>query len=241
MSGMKARALHRWDVSCAEARTIQEALRRRVRVAPLAGRPALVAGVDVTCAADSPTGVAGVIVMRLPSLEVVERQSAVAALRFPYVPGYLSFREGPVVLEAIGRLAARPDLFLFDGQGICHPRRFGIAAHLGVLLDRPALGCAKSLLCGTHAEPGARRGCRRRIVLAGETVGAALRTRDGVAPVYVSVGHRVDLPGAIRAVLACARGYRIPEPLREAHRWVGEIFRALRQPDAPGAAAQATA
>jgi deoxyribonuclease V len=238
---MKTRALHRWDVSCAEARTIQETLRRRVRIAPLAGKPVLVAGVDVACAAGTETGIAGVIVMRLPSLEVVERQAAVAPLRFPYVPGYLSFREGPVVLEAIARLAAEPDLFLFDGQGICHPRRLGIAAHLGVILDRPSVGCAKSLLCGKHAEPGLRRGCRRRIVHAGEAVGLALRTRDGVAPVYVSVGHRVDLAGAARAVLACARGYRIPEPLREAHRWVGELFRGLRAGAGPDPAAPATA
>jgi deoxyribonuclease V len=217
----------RWGLTLRHARGVQERLRARVRVEALP-RPRLVAGVDVAVPEGSAAGVAGVVVMRLPSLAVVERRSAVAPLRFPYVPGFLSFREGAVVLAALRRLASEPDLFLFDGQGICHPRRFGLAAHLGVILDRPAVGCAKSLLCGVHAEPGARRGCRARIVHRGEAVGLALRTRDGVRPVFVSVGHRADLAGAARAVLACARGYRLPEPLREAHRWVGELSRRLR-------------
>jgi deoxyribonuclease V len=198
-----------------------------VRIAPLARRPRLVAGIDVACPSGSSAGVAGVVLMRLPSFQIVERRSAVAPLRFPYVPGFLSFREGEIVLAALRKLEGAPDLMLFDGQGICHPRRFGLAAHLGVILDRPAVGCAKSLLLGEHADPGARRGCRRRIVHRGETLGFALRTRDGVRPVYVSVGHRVDLPGAARAVLACGRGFRVPEPLREAHRWVGEIASGL--------------
>lgn len=223
---MRIQVPHRWDLSLGEARALQEKLRRRVVVAPLARKPALVAGIDVTCAPGAATGVAGVVVMRLPALEIVERRFAVAPLGFPYVPGFLSFREGPAVLAALRRLEAQPDLFLFDGQGVCHPRRFGLASHLGVILDAPAVGCAKSLLCGAHAEPGRRRGCRRRIMLGGETAGLALRTRDGVRPVYVSVGHRIDLAGAARAVLSCCRGYRLPEPLREAHRWVGEVNRA---------------
>lgn len=218
---------HRWDLTIAEARAVQERLRSRVRVEPLARRPRLVAGIDVTYPEGAGTALAAVIVMRLPTLEVVERTFAEAPLTFPYVPGYLSFREAPAVLAALGRLASEPDLLLFDGQGLAHPRRFGLACHVGVLVDRPAIGCAKSLLVGRYAEPGARRGCRRRIVERGETVGAALRTRDGVKPVFVSVGHRADLAGAIRAALSCTRGRRNPEPLREAHRAVGELARSL--------------
>jgi len=201
-----------------------------VRIEPLP-RPRLIAGADVALPPGAGEAVAGVVVIRLPSFEIVERRFAVAPLRFPYVPGYLSFREGEVVLAALRQLRSDPDLFLFDGQGICHPRRFGLAAHLGVILDRPSVGCAKSLLCGKHAEPAARRGSKRRIILDGETVGLALRTRDGVRPVYVSIGHRADLAGAARAVLACCRGYRIPEPLREAHRWTGEVSRAFPHGD----------
>jgi deoxyribonuclease V len=211
---------HRWDLTVAEARALQERLRRRVRHDPLAARPRLVAGVDVTYPEGSGAALAAVVVVRLPSLAVVESALGAAPAPFPYVPGYLSFREGPAALAALRRLRAEPDLLLCDGQGLAHPRRFGLACHLGVILDRPAVGCAKSLLVGSHAVPGARRGCRRRILDRGETVGVALRTRDGVRPVYVSVGHRVDLPGAIRVVLACARGFRHPEPLRLAHRLV---------------------
>ena len=222
---MKFREPHRWDLSIAEAREIQERLRSRVRVEPLVRPPRLVAGIDVTYPEGVGSALAGVVVMRLPSLEIVERAFAEAPLAFPYVPGYLSFREAPAVLAALRGLVAEPDLLLFDGQGLAHPRRFGLACHVGVIVDRPAAGCAKSLLVGRHAEPGMRRGCRRRIVDRGETVGVALRTRDGVRPVFVSVGHRVDLTGAIRAVLACSRGHRSPEPLREAHRAVGEVAR----------------
>jgi deoxyribonuclease V len=229
---------HRWDLTFPEARTLQDRLRSRVRIESL-GKPRLVAGADVALPPGAGDAVAGVVVMRLPSFEVVERRFAVAPLRFPYVPGYLSFREGEVVLAALRALESEPDLFLFDGQGICHPRRFGLASHLGVILDRPSVGCAKSLLCGSHAEPAVRRGSRRRIVLGGETVGMALRTRDAVRPVYVSIGHRAELMGAARAVLACCRGYRIPEPLRETHRWTGEVSRALR--DVGGLSAPAVA
>lgn len=240
-TGMKIRQLHPWDLSVAEARAVQERLAPRVVVEPLPRPPVLVAGIDVSCPPGGETGVAGAVVVHLPSLRVVDAVFARGPLLFPYVPGYLSFREGPLVLEALGQLSCDPDLLLFDAQGICHPRRLGLASHLGVILDRPAVGCAKSLLVGSHAEPGAQRGCRRRIVDRGETVGAALRTRDGVAPVYVSVGHRVDLAGAIRTVLACGGGYRIPEPLREAHRQVGVLARSLAgvEPGFPDAEAHA--
>ncbi len=234
---MKFREPHRWDVSVAAARAIQERLRPRVRIEPLARPPQLVAGIDVTYPEGAGTALACVVVMRRPSLALVERAFGEAPLSFPYVPGYLSFREAPAVLAALRRLSVEPDLLLFDGQGLAHPRRFGLACHVGVIVDRPAVGCAKSLLVGRHAEPGARRGCRRRILDRGEAVGVALRTRDGVRPLFVSVGHRVDLPGAVRAVLSCTRGRRNPEPLREAHRAVGALARGARE--APGAAPRA--
>jgi deoxyribonuclease V len=163
--------------------------------------------------------------MHLPDMKVIERRSAVTPLGFPYVPGYLSFREGEAVTACLRHVESDVDAILFDGQGICHPRRFGLASHLGLLTGRPSVGCAKSLLTGTHAEPARAAGSRRRITAGKEVLGAALRTRDGVRPVYVSIGHLIDLPAAVRVVLACCRGYRLPEPQREAHRWVTELSR----------------
>jgi deoxyribonuclease V len=136
----------------------------------------------------------------------------------PYVPGYLSFREGPAILAACEQLETEPDLFVFDGQGVAHPRRFGIASHVGVILDKPSIGCAKSRLCGTHHEPGPEAGSYVHLYDGDEILGAVLRTRDRVSPVYVSVGHRVSLEAAIEYVLACCRGYRLPETTRYAHR-----------------------
>jgi deoxyribonuclease V len=226
---MKVKMLHSWDVSTGEARTIQNRLRSLVKTDPPIGfrlPPRLVAGVDVACPRSAPVAVAGAVVMRLPDMKVIERRSAVTPLSFPYVPGYLSFREGEAVSACLRRVESDVDAILFDGQGICHPRRFGLASHLGLLTGKPSVGCAKSLLTGTHAEPARAAGSRRRITADGEVLGASLRTRDGVRTVYVSIGHLIDLPAAIRVVLACCRGYRLPEPQREAHRWVTELSRA---------------
>jgi deoxyribonuclease V len=140
---------------------------------------------------------------------------------FPYVPGLLSFREGPAVLDALDKLKSPPDLLIFDGHGLAHPRRFGLACHLGLLVDIPAIGCAKSRLCGQYEEPGPHRGDTMPLIDKGEVVGAAVRTRAGVKPVFVSIGHRVDLPTSIHYVLACCRGYRLPETTRWAHRLAG--------------------
>lgn len=235
---MKVRALHPWRVTIAEARAIQETLRGRVvtTLSPdLRLPPRTVAGIDVSCPRGDGVALAGVIVMSLPRMEVIERRAAAAPLSFPYVPGFLSFREGEAVTEALGKVRSPVDVFLFDGQGICHPRRFGLASHIGVILDRPAVGCAKSLLMGKHGEPAAARGSGCRILEGKEVLGFALRTRSGVRPVYVSVGHLVDLPAAVGIILACCRGYRLPEPLREAHRWVTELGRERRR-DGPSAA-----
>jgi deoxyribonuclease V len=158
-----------------------------------------------------------VVVLEYPELRLVETKTAQGRLDFPYVPGLLSFRESPLTLAACEKLSVIPDLILVDGQGIAHPRRLGLASHLGLFLNRPTIGCAKSLLCGQHEEPGIEPGSYAEVVDRGETIGVALRTRPGVKPVYVSIGHKVDLQTAIHWVLVCCRGYRLPEPTRLAH------------------------
>jgi deoxyribonuclease V len=214
-------------VTVAEARLLQERLRSEVRIAPLdLPRLRSVAAADVTFLAEKETVAAAVVVVDYPSGEVVEERSAVVRTDFPYVPGYLSFREGPAILAAWGRLRRPADAVLFDGQGIAHPRRFGIASHLGVLLDVPSVGCAKSRLLGEHDEPGMEKGDFAPLRHEGEVVGAALRTRKGVKPVYVSVGHRADLPTAIDLVLSLCTRYRLPDPARRAHQLTQELRNA---------------
>jgi deoxyribonuclease V len=187
--------------------------------------PRLVAGADVSFDRSSPELHAAVVVLDAESLEVVEVAAVRGRARFPYVPGYLSFREIPPLLEAFAKLEAVPDLVVCDGQGRAHPRRFGLACHLGVLLDLPTLGCAKSRLIGEYREPGPRRGAHTRLLDAGEVIGEAVRTRSGVKPVFVSVGHRISLESARRATLRLAPRYRIPEPVRAAHLEVNRLRR----------------
>jgi deoxyribonuclease V len=217
-------------VSVEEARELQEELRARVVERELPAPPRRVAGVDVSYDRASPWLHAAVVVLDARSGEVLETSAVRARARFPYVPGYLSFRELPPLLEAFAGLSRAPDLVLVDGHGRAHPRRFGIACHLGVLLDLPSVGCAKSRLVGEHAEPGALRGASARLRFDGEVVGLVLRTRAGVAPVYVSVGHRVTLAAARREVLRLARRFRLPEPLRAAHAEVNRRRRSARPP-----------
>ncbi len=206
---------HRWDVSSQEAVALQRRLAGQVREAPLARPVGTVAGIDVSIRGD--VAQAAVVVLALPGLEVVDQAMHRAEVPFPYVPGLLSFREVPVVLPALERLRVRPDVLMTDSQGRAHPRRFGLACHLGVLLDWPTLGVAKSLLTGTFENLGSARGSRAPLVHRGEVVGVALRTRAGVQPVYVSVGHRITLAEAVDLTLCCAPRYRIPEPTRRAH------------------------
>jgi deoxyribonuclease V len=184
-----------------------------------------VAGADISFDRRSPDLHAAVVVLDAESLEVVEVAATRAKARFPYVPGYLSFREIPPLLEVFARLETEPDLIVCDGQGRAHPRRFGLACHLGVLLDRPALGCAKSRLIGEYREPGSRRGAHTQLRDAGEVIGEVVRTRAGVKPVFVSVGHRISLATARRSVLRLAPRYRLPEPVRAAHQEVNRLRR----------------
>jgi deoxyribonuclease V len=221
---------HAWNVSPAEARAIQDRLREQVRIEPLdASRMATVAGADLSSERGSGVVYAGVVLLRLPSLEVAEQAGVRAMVSFPYVPGLLSFREVPPLLEAWQALRARPDALICDGQGLAHPRRCGFACHLGLLLDLPTVGCAKSLLVGQFEPPGPQRGDWAPILHRGETVGAALRTRDGVAPVFVSIGHRCDLLSAIDLVLRCAPRTRLPETTRAAHQFVNTLRRSEQE------------
>lgn len=227
---------HGWDLSIPEARALQEELRARVidedsfllppsaPTGPQLGDPVrLVAGADISYNKHDPTLFAAVVVLDARTLEVVETRSVTREATFPYVPGYLSFRELPPVLEAFAALSRRPDLVICDGQGMAHPRRFGLACHLGVLLDLPAVGCGKTRLIGSHREPGERRGSSCQLLDGGEVIGRVVRTRTGVKPVYVSVGHRIGLDSACRWVLRTAARYRIPEPVRAAHVTVNKL------------------
>ncbi len=210
---------HAWDVPPAEAVAIQRRLAAEVRQIPLPQPPRTIAGVDMSVHTNlQPAEVqAAVAVLAYPGLETVAQARWRGPVQFPYVPGLLSFREVPAVLHALEQLDALPDLIMADAQGIAHPRRFGLAAHLGVLLDRPVLGVAKSRLTGAHDEPDDVRGATTPLWERDEPIGAVLRTRPGVKPLYISVGHRITLGEAVAWVVACLTRYRLPEPTRRAH------------------------
>jgi deoxyribonuclease V len=210
--------LHSWNLSPKDAIALQKALAGRVEVHDRLVEPVrLVAGVDVSSARCGASVHAAVVVYDLDRSVLVATAAASLEAAFPYVPGLLSFRELPVVLAAFRRLEASPDVVLVDGQGIAHPRRLGIASHLGLWLDLPTVGCAKSRLCGEHGEPGALRGEWTRLMDDDEELGRVVRTRNRVRPLYVSPGHRVSMARAVQIVLTCGRGYRLPEPTRQAH------------------------
>jgi deoxyribonuclease V len=212
--------LYPWDFSPKEAVALQRRLAGLVVLQPLPEPISLVAGADVGYRRQGDTVVAAVAVHAFPGLELVELAHAEERVSFPYVPGLLSFREIPPLLSVFKRLRHRPDAALCDGQGLAHPRRLGLAAHLGLWLNLPTVGCAKSRLVGEHAEVGMRRGQYRSLMDHGEQVGVVLRTRTGVKPLYVSPGHLADVEGSRRLALRCCRGFRIPEPIRTAHRTV---------------------
>jgi len=205
--------MHPWDVGTEEALAIQRRLRPLVRQESSLALYDIrtVAGVDVSY---GEVGRAAVVVLSFPELKVLEEVTIEGVARFPYVPGLLSFREGPLALAALERVQTRPDVLMFDGQGYAHPRRLGLASHLGVYLDMPSIGVAKSRLVGTYAEPGPNIGDRSPLVHRGEVVGVALRTKPRTNPLFVSAGHKLDLETAVAVVLRSLRGYRLPEPTR---------------------------
>ena len=207
---------HDWDVAVGEAIAIQERLRREVVRRDEFGAVRRVAGLDVAYEQGGTVARSAVAVLSFPDLQPEEQADASLPVDFPYIPGLLSFREVPVMLEALGRLAVRPDLLLCDGHGFSHPRRFGLACHLGVLSDTPTIGVAKTGFIGWHETPGLERGAWQPVWDSGEVVGAVLRTRKGVKPIYVSVGHRISLETAVEYVLRCTPQFRLPEALRRA-------------------------
>jgi deoxyribonuclease V len=224
---MEIRSRHRWDLDAAEALALQRELAGEVDVQTSLGPWRTVAAADVSFDRGSDELYAAVVVTRGETFEVVERVGVAGPARFPYIPGLLSFREAPALIEAFRKLKTRPDVVLCDGQGIAHPRRLGIASHLGLWLDLPTVGCAKSRLCGTYDEPGPERGDRSPLVHRGEVIGAVVRTRARVAPLFVSPGHRCDLEGAVRLVLATSGKVRLPTPSRLAHDFVNQVRRAV--------------
>lgn len=217
---MAIRDLHDWNVSPKEAFETQRRLRPGIRLRNSFRRIRVIAGCDVAFDAAKNLAYGVAVVFSFPSLDEVEKKVAVRGITFPYVPGLLAFREAPVLLDAIRSLEHEPDLFMIDGQGIAHPRGMGLASHLGLFLEKPVIGCAKSRLCGTYREPGAAAGSSSPLFAKnGETIGAAVRTRAGVKPVFVSPGHRIDLETSIRIVLKSRDGCRVPKPMRIADRY----------------------
>ena len=236
---MHIRPLHAWDLSPEEAIALQTRLAGEVVTHDAFGTIERVAGVDVgfPLRGGQPRARAAAVLFSFPSLTPIAESVIEEPVRYPYIPGLLSFREAPAILSALQRLPAPPDLILVDGQGRAHPRRFGIACHLGLLLDRPTLGCAKSTLVGRYAEPADELGAWTPLLADGEVVGAAVRTRPRVKPVFVSVGHRLSLETAIRLVLACSRGHRLPEPTRLADTLASGRATSVLPPGPPAAPA----
>ncbi|UCD49678.1 MAG: deoxyribonuclease V [Phycisphaerales bacterium] len=230
------RNLHEWDLSYHEARALQTQLAGCVKFTKLRKVPKLLAGLDCAFSKDGKRIFAAVVVLRrvaastpkaleMASFDLVETASACMDVTFPYIPGLLSFREAPACLAAIEKLQHDPDVFLIDGQGIAHPRRLGLAAHLGLFLDQPTIGCAKSRLTGTFEEPALEKGASSPLYDGEEVIGAVVRTRTNVKPLFISVGHRCTLDDAIGLTLACATKYRLPEPTRLAHQTVSRLKR----------------
>ncbi|HET7273368.1 MAG TPA: deoxyribonuclease V [Rubrobacter sp.] len=227
---MKVNELHGFDLSPAEARRLQEELARRVVVGSAMDLSGVrhVAGADVSTQGER--AYATVVVLGFPGLSLVEVQGFETPLRFPYVPGLLSFREIPPVVGALRKVRTEVDALILDAQGLAHPRRLGLASHLGLLIDVPTVGCAKSRLVGSYEEPGIEKGSATDLVHRGETVGRVVRTREAVSPVYVSVGNGIDLRSSVELVLACCTRYRLPESTRQAH----NAANRLRRGEEPG-------
>lgn len=221
---MKITPLHSWNLTPKEAIEIQKQLATRIIRESDLGTVRYVAGADMAVSKNPDRAYAGVVVLSYPEFRIVETQQAILELTFPYIPGLLAFREAPALLKAFEKVRHEPDLVMIDGQGLAHPRGFGIACQIGLWLDRPTIGCAKSRLFGNHKPPPLKRGGWTPLTgKQNEVIGAAVRTKDKTNPVYISVGHKIDLATAIQYSLACTRGYRIPEPTRQADIFVGRL------------------
>jgi len=225
---MRSRNLHSWDLTPREAMALQKELRPKIVLANHLQNPRFIAAADISYSKQSRRSYSGVAVFTYPDLQLVEERTAWDDTKFPYVPGLLTFREGPVALEAFRKVRHVVDVVLFDGQGVAHPRGFGLASHLGLIINKPSIGCAKSRLYGRCSEPGKRRGSRSPILDEdGGVIGVVLRTRDRVSPVYVSQGYKVSLDRAVEVVLSCCKRYRIPQPIRHVHQLVNKLRKEM--------------
>lgn len=223
---MRIYRLHPWNVTPREAIRIQEELRAKIIGRGRVPSPTLVAGADAAFDSQAGRVFAAVVILTFPALEAIEAVVHQEHLSFPYIPGLLSFREAPALLHTFEKVRHNPDAIFIDGHGLSHPRAAGIACHIGVCLDKPTIGCAKSVLVGTHRAPGLSRGATTSLYDAtGRVIGSVVRTRDRVRPIFVSVGHRIGLAQAVQLTLACGKGYRIPEPTRQADRLAEESKR----------------
>jgi len=216
-------ALHSWDLTIPEAIALQQQLRSQIRLAPLETEVRYVGGADISFNKYSETVYAGIVVLELPGLTEVTRSGVVAETRFPYVPGLLSFREIPALLQAWEKLTLKPDVLMVDGHGIAHPRRLGIASHMGLLIDTPTIGCGKSKLVGRYDEPDVEPGSTSVLRDRQEQIGLVLRTKRNVQPLFVSPGHRITFDESIQLVLRCITKYRLPETTRQAHNAVNQL------------------
>jgi deoxyribonuclease V len=222
---MKIKHLHRWDVTYREAVAILQELKERLIlpdedvIEPIQ----TIAGADVSYEKRNGLLFAAVVLLALPTMDIIEESSSIENARFPYIPGLLTFREGPPLLKAFEKLNHNPDAVIFDGQGIAHPRGIGLASHMGLFLDIPAVGCAKTRLIGSYDLVGDRVGDCTALIHNNRSIGAVLRTREKVKPVFVSQGHRIGLQRAVEVVLSCCTRYRLPEPIRRAHLIVNRL------------------
>jgi deoxyribonuclease V len=215
---MKTLSLHSWKVTPKQAFYIQKDLATQVELKNHLQVPEWIAGADISMNMGSQEAFAGIVVLNARTLEIDSEYFIKGKIEFPYIPGLLSFREAPLLLKLFKKVSPAPQLIFFDGQGIAHPRKLGLASHMGLLLNCPTLGCAKSRLMGTYREPGLKKGCRTRLMDENnDIIGKALRTRDNCKPIFVSVGHQIDLDTAVHWTMKCTTRYRIPEPTRLAH------------------------
>jgi deoxyribonuclease V len=220
---MEIKKLHNWNLSYSQAIALQKQLSEKVQLIELKNHPKTIAGIDCAFSRDKKRIIACVVLLKLPGFEPIETENVVQKLTFPYIPGLLSFRESPVCIAAVEKLKHEPDAFIIDGQGIAHPRRFGLACHLGLFFDKPTVGCAKSRLTGSFEEPAPEKGSFSPLKDGDEVIGAVVRTRTNVEPVFVSVGNKCSLKNAIEITLNCTTKYRIPEPTRLAHQLVSKL------------------
>ncbi len=226
---MRIKNLHDWNVEPKQAIELQKSLAGKVRQQRFDKKPKTIAGIDCAFSNDKKNIIACAVVLSSKTFEIIETSYTVQAVNFPYIPGLLSFREAPACLAAIEKLKTMPDCFIVDGQGIAHPRRLGIASHLGLFLDVPTIGCAKSRLIGDFEKPAIKKGSTSPLMNKGEIIGSVVRTRNNVKPVFVSIGNKCRLSDAIRIVLDCCVKYRLPEPSRLAHQIVTRLKKEVKQ------------